>query len=123
MSGSSEPRSADKLIATLDSLLEEERAALVAGDLRQLETFLQKKSEVIELLNTTPDLEAAQLATVQAKVRRNQSLLGGALDGIRSVADRMAEMRRVRAGLDTYDRSGRRTSLSAPKKPKVERRA
>ena len=84
---------------------------------------MEQKSAIIDRLNSLDDLNAEQLAPVQSKVQRNQALLGGALDGIRAVADRMAEMRRVRQGLETYDRSGQRTSLSAPSRPKVERRA
>jgi len=111
------------LIAALDTLLEDEREALVNGDLERLQAFMEEKAAIIDRLNSLPDLEAEQLAPVQTKVRRNQALLGGALDGIRAVADRMAEMRRVRTGLETYDRSGQRTSLSAPPRPRIERRA
>ncbi|WP_121061449.1 flagellar export chaperone FlgN [Chachezhania antarctica] len=111
------------LIAALDALLEDERQALVTGDLENLQEYMEQKSAIIDRLNSLDDLNAEQLAPVQSKVQRNQALLGGALDGIRAVADRMAEMRRVRQGLETYDRSGQRTSLSAPSRPKVERRA
>ncbi len=111
------------LIDGLDSLLEEERAALTAGELHKLEGILERKEALFDQLNSLTDLEPEALDGVQGKVTRNQALLGSAMQGIKAVAVRMSELRKVRKGLDVYDRSGRRATYSTIGSVKLEKRA
>ncbi|MDC0660153.1 flagellar biosynthesis protein FlgN [Leisingera sp. SS27] len=112
-----------QLIDDLDQLLDQERTALMAGDLAKLEGLLAKKEKTIGKLNSVTELEREALEQVQTKLSRNQDLLDSAMNGIRSVAARMAELRRIRKGLDVYDQSGRRTRFGIRSGAKLEKRA
>ncbi|MBQ4825597.1 MULTISPECIES: flagellar export chaperone FlgN [unclassified Leisingera] len=112
-----------QLIDELDQILDRERKALMAGDLGKLEDLLTKKEKVIGKLNSVSELERESLAQVQTKVSRNQQLLDSAMDGIRAVAARMAETRRIRKGLDVYDQAGKRARHSTRGGGKLEKRA
>ncbi|MEX0302892.1 MAG: flagellar biosynthesis protein FlgN [Leisingera sp.] len=112
-----------KLIDELDQILDQERSALMAGDLGKLEDLLAKKEKAIGKLNEVSELERESLAQVQTKVSRNQQLLDSAMDGIRAVAARMAELRRIRKGLDVYDQAGRRTRFGTRGAARLEKRA
>lgn len=116
-------RKPQQIIDELDQILDRERTALMAGDLGQLEELLAKKEKLIGKLNSVTELERESLAQVQNKVSRNQLLLDSAMEGIRSVAARMAELRRIRRGLDVYDQSGRKTRFGTHGATKLEKRA
>lgn len=110
-------------IDELDTVLEEERTALLSGDLSALEPIIARKEEAIQRLNELDALEQAEFTEVQSKVTRNQALLDSAMQGIRSVAARMAEIRRVRKGLDVYDKAGRKTRYGTNNRLTLEKRA
>ncbi len=116
-------RDPQTFIDELDRILDEERAALMQGDLKKMEHIIARKEEAIEQLNSITDIEKETLAHVQTKVVRNQDLLDSAMEGIRSVAARMAELRRVRKGLDVYDSTGRKTRYGTRANKKLEKRA
>lgn len=114
---------AQTLIDRLDDLLEQERAALLEGDLEAITTLLENKERLIDALNDLTEAERPGIEAVEAKVRRNQALLNGALQGIRHVAARMAALRRVRRGLETYDAKGTKTTIEGEAEYSVEKRA
>jgi len=107
----------------LDDLLDAERAALMSGNLECLTRMVDRKEALIGTLNQTDQTDLTILKTLDAKVRRNQQLLDGALEGIRSVARRMATLRRIRSSLDTYDASGRKRKAEIGGDSSVEKRA
>ena len=107
----------------LDALLEAERAALLEGDLVSLTEMLPSKEALIDALNQSDDMDLTALQQLDGKVRRNQLLLDGALEGIRKVANRMAALRRMRAGLDIYGLDVRRQRIDVKVVHPVERRA
>ena len=111
------------LIDQLDALLEAERTALLAGDLDKIGTLLERKEALIDAFNTLEPERTDGLEGLQRKVVRNQALLDGALEGIRKVAARMAEMRRVRTSLDTYDQAGRKRTIDGTAPRRIEKRA
>ena len=111
------------LIDELDTILDQERRALVQGELEKLEPLMTRKEILIGDLNQISELERAALSHVQGKVARNQVLLDSAMDGIRAVAARVAELRRVRKGLDVYDQSGRKTRYGTRGATTLEKRA
>ena len=114
---------AQTLIDRLDDLLELERAALLEGDLEAITTLLENKERLIDALNDLTEAERPEMQVVEAKVLRNQALLDGALQGIRHVAARMAALRRVRRGLETYDAKGSKTTIEGEADYSVEKRA
>lgn len=114
---------AQALIDELDTLLDRERQALIDGNLDMLGRMLTQKQNLIDNINALDTLEREHLEHVHEKVSRNQELLNSAMEGIRAVANRMADLRRVRQGLETYDQAGRKTRLETQTQPSVEKRA
>ena len=115
-------------IDALSDLLERERVALLDGDLDGLVRLLDDKRNLIDALNeqastATTSGHQGELQKLQGKVARNQELLDSALQGIRSVANRMSTLHRVRRSLDTYDESGRKTTIEGLRGGSMEKRA
>lgn len=113
----------DALIDALDDLLETERRAVMEGDLDRFAQILEEKVALIDRLNAIEAPSPDELGTVRDKIKRNQDLLESSLKGIRSVADRMAELRRIQQNMSTYDRSGKRRQISSPRGGQLEKRA
>tara|TARA_R110002072_G_scaffold46991_5_gene130032 strand:- start:1460 stop:1819 length:360 start_codon:yes stop_codon:yes gene_type:complete len=107
----------------LDELLEAERAALLKGDLEKLADMLPRKEELIDALNAVIHTDFQALQTLDSKVRRNQLLLDGALEGIRNVAQRLAALRRLRGSLETYGSDGKKSNIDVDMDHSVEKRA
>jgi hypothetical protein len=111
------------LIKSLEEILDLERTALVDGDLDRLSYMVPEKEKLIGAINDLQVRDSSDLIRVQQKVERNQALLNSAADGIRAVAARMAELRRIRKGLDVYDQAGRRNRYGTRGGAKLEKRA
>ena len=112
-----------ELIDALDAILDQERDALIKGELTKLEPLLEQKEALISQLNEIDGMEKESMSSVQTKVVRNQALLTSAMDGIRAVASRMSELRKVRKGLDVYTQSGAKSSFSTLGAKALEKRA
>ncbi|ETX13866.1 hypothetical protein OCH239_06635 [Roseivivax halodurans JCM 10272] len=110
-------------IADLDQLLEEERAALLGGDLAALDKLLERKSVLIETLAREATSIPQELEPLQIKLRRNRELFEQALAGLRAVSDRLQALREVHEGGETYDVSGRRRSIEKGAQHRLEKRA
>ncbi|MDU9003085.1 flagellar biosynthesis protein FlgN [Sedimentitalea todarodis] len=111
------------LIDALDDLLGREREALLGGKLEQIAKLMSAKEDLVDRFNALPPEDRPTLESVHQKVTRNQALLNSALDGIRAVANRMADLRRVRSGLETYDRRGNKQTFGTQTSTNVEKRA
>lgn len=111
------------LIKALEEVLDLERAALVEGDLDRLGNMMPEKEKLIGAINELHVQDSQDLIRVQQKVERNQTLLNSAADGIRAVASRMSELRRVRQEFSTYDAAGQRNGFAVRGKAKLEKRA
>jgi flagellar biosynthesis/type III secretory pathway chaperone len=110
-------------IDALDDLLDEERKALLSGELDKIARLHDRKSKLIDELNQLDMQDQERMRTLSLKVGRNQELLNSALDGIRSVARRLAAVRRVRENLDTYDAQGQKQSIKNITERSLEKRA
>lgn len=110
-------------VEALVALLEEERAALLAGDFERLIRMLDDKAALIDQVKVLDDLGEEALGAVRSLLGRNQALLDSALAGIRGVAGRIGVLHKMRRSLDTYDRSGRRTTIEGSVDHVVEKRA
>lgn len=111
------------LINRLDTLLEDERRALLRGDLDAIAALLGRKEALIDALNAQDPGAKTDLQALQGKVGRNQALLDGALQGIRKVAGRMAAFRKIRRTLETYDETGRKQAIQGEVEHQIEKRA
>ncbi len=107
----------------LHDLLEAEREALLSGDLERLAEMLATKEALMDKLNAIAGNDLPTLRELDVKVRRNQLLLDGALEGIRTVARRMAELRRIRASLETYGSDGKKRNIDVETDRSFEKRA
>ncbi|WP_370399797.1 flagellar biosynthesis protein FlgN [Sulfitobacter sp. JB4-11] len=110
-------------VVALNTLLDAEREALLQGDLESLADMLPTKEALIEDMNEAPPADIAAVQALGGKVRRNQLLLDGALEGIRAAVKRMAEMREIRAGLETYGADGQKRQIATDATNSVEKRA
>lgn len=111
-------------IAELDALLEDERTFLLIGDLDRIQDIHDRKAVLIDDLSTLDAASAKQkLQDLNDKVERNQALLNSALAGIRSVARRLATVRRVRQSLEYYDEDGSKATVEVGIDRQVEKRA
>ena len=107
----------------LDSLLEQERAFLLEGDLEGLGGLLPLKEKLVDLLLSDASTHRDQITPLEGKLHRNQLLLDGALDGISAVAARLAALRQVRNTLDTYDARGNKKRVEMIASENLEKRA
>ena len=112
-----------QIMAALDELLEKERRALLAGDLELIPPLLEEKSALVDALNLLTPGEKPSMDRLRDKVGRNQALLDGALQGIRQVAGRLADLRQLRHSFDTYDEVGQRRTIDGDVVHRVEKRA
>lgn len=113
----------DTGIEALNTLLDAERAALLQGDLESLADMLPEKEALIEDMNGAPPVDIAAVQALGGKVRRNQLLLDGALEGIRAAVSRMSALREMRAGLETYGADGQKHRIATETDSSVEKRA
>lgn len=117
------PDNTDLLVDSLERILEREHAALLNGNISEIADLAADKENVLANLNKAELQIRNLLVPLQSKIQRNQALLESALEGIRSVADRIAEMREIRNKINTYDRSGAKQSISVTRASKIEKRA
>ncbi len=111
------------LFDSLDALLERERSAILNGELTDISPLLEEKEALIAQLTAMDQIEMTELSELRGKALRNQALLDNALQGIRAVANRVNTLRRLRKSFDTYDKSGRKTSIQTQHNGQVEKRA
>lgn len=117
------PERADAPLTELDNLLNAEREALLAGDLEKLGSLLEPKETLIERMNSLRQFDLPAIKDLSRKVRRNQLLLNGALEGIRAVSSRLAKLRDVKGAFETYGADGKKRDITAVAETSVERRA
>lgn len=114
------------LLNSLETLLEEERQALLKGDLEALPDLLERKELLFEDLEAQHEempLEAEALEPLQHLFVRNQSLLESSQNGLRATTERMGTLRRVRTSLETYNNNGQRQAVQLTSGQRVEKRA
>ncbi|MEX0369537.1 MAG: flagellar biosynthesis protein FlgN [Tateyamaria sp.] len=111
------------LLDELDDLLDAERQALLDGKLDQVERMFKRKTALMDALGNPEPGDETRIEDVRSKLLRNRDLLGSAAEGIRSVAQRLATVRRVRHSLETYDERGQRKSVNLTPGSSLEKRA
>ena len=84
----------------LETILDAEKTAILAGDFDQLQDFSERKRA---LLNSNPDI--ADKTTLREKLVRNSRLLEAASNGIRAALSNIAALKDAR-NLSTYAADG-----------------
>lgn len=113
----------EKLMIELDSLLGSERQALLSGDLEKLPNILDRKEKLFGALSEEANPLSGNLPALQEKMAYNQKLTKSALEGILHVSAKVAELRRARTELATYDQNGNRRDIATDNARKLEKRA
>ena len=112
----------DGTIDALESLLDRERVAILNGTLEDMSKIAgEKELLVMEHGSLSPD--PVTLKRVRQKADRNHHLLAAAVQGVRSVTARLEALQSGHTELNTYDRSGQRTTLGGRHKGALQRRA
>lgn len=105
----------------LMDLLDAEAAALSAADFDGVAALADEKLALLEGLQDSP-LEAWEIAQLQERSARNESLFAATLDGLRSVIDRLKHVQRAAVHLDTYTAAGAMQDLG-PARSSFEKRS
>ncbi len=110
------------VIDALEDLLDEERAAILDGALEDMGRIASEKERALDRRElTAPD--QMTLDRVRRKAAGNQQLLAAAIRGVRAVSVRLDVLRNGPSDMNTYDRSGQRTTLSSRHQGALHRRA
>lgn len=102
----------DVAIEKIEELLEDERTALLSGDLAALDGIAQRKEALLEDLAWARPASDA-LKSLRRKAERNAELLEAATKGLRAAMRRVAEIRRANGPLRTYGQDGAEQTLGA----------
>ncbi|MEP4195462.1 MAG: flagellar biosynthesis protein FlgN [Aliishimia sp.] len=112
-----------KLYEKLDTLLDSERQALLEGDFSNLSKFLLEKEYIMDTLHASEKMSPASLQPLNEKAERNQALLERTMDGIRSAASKLADLRQAKRSFDTYDYRGQKNRIEPDTQTSVEKHA
>lgn len=107
----------------LENLLDQERDVLLAGRIDDLKKILETKEELISKLTASKIEKLAGIEEISKKLKRNQVLFDGALDGIRSVMNNIAERKKCSLSMSTYSASGRRQTTRNRPSVRLEKRS
>jgi flagellar biosynthesis/type III secretory pathway chaperone len=110
------------LIHELDGLLDKENAAILGGDLDMIRRLLEAKRQLVGRINDAAAPGVTGLPALRVKLARNQDLLRSAMQGVKSVAERLAALRAVQDELLTYDATGRKSRHRPTRRMSVEKR-
>lgn len=111
---------AEVSIEEIETLLDEERAALLAGDFDRLGEIAEEKEALADNLSRVGP--SGEFRSLRAKAMRNADLLEAASTSIRGVTRRLAEIRKANGPLKTYGQDGMPRTLG-PTDGSFEKRA
>ncbi len=109
-------------IESLNALLEDERQALLKGDLNALPFLLERKEEILNTLNSVTPSDPDRMKILGKKLRHNQVLLEGAMRGIKMVSERLETLKHLKQSLHTYDQQGQKSEVLVSVIHQVEKR-
>ncbi len=110
----------ERIVRNLEILFEDERKALVSGEVHRLARLAQRKEHLIGVLQSVR-LPAPTLKRFAGLTARNQALIEAAQSGLKSAVDRLREIQRG-ASVGTYSRTGVKSEISKPVRT-LQRRA
>lgn len=106
----------------LDRVLDEERNALLRGQLQSLDRsyrikFLEKHSKT-----NFGDLRDFRVDVIRRKLKRNEELYDSAVEGIESARNRLNDILRTKQNLTTYTRNGKSQKVWLTRSSSFERK-
>lgn len=108
----------NRAVEQLRRLLQEEREALLTGDLATVGAMVAEKESLTQKIEATNPLE---LKLLSEDLARNGALLAAAKMGVDRVIATLRDQRAARMSLSTYNSDGQPTKISQPV-GKTERR-
>ncbi len=111
------------LLERLTEVVAQERRAILAGQLQDMEDLVERKSDLVARIADRNDVDRDAFEILHAQFSRNQQLLESAMSGVRGVADRMKALRSAQETLTVYDGKGRAQRFPTGETPKLMRRA
>ncbi len=115
---------ANRLWDELEDVFENERAALLRGDLSQIASISARKEGILDQL--TPLLSSDGTSapeSIRKMASRNAALLTMATQGLKAAQARVVEINAAQRGLETYGPAGDRITLGTRISHLLERRA
>ncbi|SDH31654.1 hypothetical protein [Alloyangia pacifica] len=100
------------------ALLDEERRALLSGEFTRLPELDRAKQACAMRYMAQPVRAPALLAAL----RRNQRLLGSALQGLAAVRSRLSDWERLSQRMETYGPDGQKTGIGHGPTGKIHRK-
>ena len=106
----------------LDRVLDEERNALLRGQIQSLDhshriKLLEKHSKM-----NFSDLRDFRVEVVQRKLKRNEELYDSAVKGVESARNRLNEILRAKQKLTTYTKNGKSKKVTLTRSSSFERK-
>lgn len=110
-------------IEKLTTLLDQERIAILQGNISKISEILDEKEKLFEIFQNISEPESKNIEDVSKIIHRNQDLLESSMAGIKAVSDRLATIQRVRESLEIYDQNGNRRMFDLTSGSRLEKRA
>lgn len=107
----------------LNELLDQERQLLISGALDQVAALVPEKESLLDDVAREGAATVADLDIIKHKADQNRALFDAALAGLKSVVERLSELKRLQSGFDTYDKAGQRLQHEPGGASKLEKRA
>ena len=107
----------------LAQLLEKERTALLAGDLEKISDLIPEKEDLIATMGRSGEITQTMGAELTLKLRRNHALFESSLSGIRAVAARIANHRKMQSTLQIYNAQGEKKVVQSQDSSTVQKLA
>ena len=108
---------------TLDTILEQERSALLNGEIGELQTLAEDKNHLLTVLENSGPVSASEVIPLKQKLRRNKALIESALEGLQAVASRIEDSSRLKKVMHTYDQQGTKKEIRSGSERNIEVRA
>ena len=105
---------AETLIDEVERLLDDERAALVSGNLPAIEEIAARKAALADRL-AGARVASETLAALKRRAEENAALLDAAARGLRTATRRLSEIRSANGPLRTYGQDGAERRLGLAK--------
>ncbi len=106
-----ENKNLTKRLKECEHILAQERQFLLTGRIDEIVKMAPKKEEIINALNKSIDqFDKDELSALDVKLKDNKRLLEAAMVGMRTVNNRLEEIRKSIGQLQTYNEKGQSCS-------------
>jgi flagellar biosynthesis/type III secretory pathway chaperone len=102
----------DTLVKDLNAILEQERDALLGGNIAVFENLIAQKAKILQTIGELPKEELRRFEGMKPRLLRNQKLAQSAIKGMRIAIKRAKDIKDVSLGLRTYKKDGSGRSIA-----------